>query len=132
LRFLVALVFFFAFASRAGLEATSIGTVAVTATVSANCIVTTPGAGGTVVSIVCTDGALGATVAVEDGSQITGVHGTVQPAANASTERNRAQTVSYVLTSARSLAIPLYAAIPAPQRREPARSASPLIAMVNF
>lgn len=149
-------------ATQPALEATTRGTLAVTATVSANCLVTAPialdfgtydtstaggaaaEAGADALSVACTSGAPGVTIGLDYGRRYADAHRNLQSSDDAtvaydvytsadySTEWNLVQTVSFASISTQPAAIPLYGRVLPGQKPRPGRYTDSLTAMVNF
>lgn len=162
MKYLIALAAFVLLATRPALEATSRANLTVTATVTANCVVTAPVAldfgtydtstavGSPVdtradaLSIACTNGAPGVTIGLDQGRRYADAHRNLQSTDDAtvaydvftspdySTEWNLVQTVAFSSTSTQPAAIPLYGRVLPGQKPHPGRYSDSLTAVVNF
>jgi len=161
LKYLIAFVLFFALTTRATLEATTHATLAVTATVAADCVVTAPvaldfgsynpatasgppEANAEALSIVCTNGAPGVTIGLDNGRSYAGSHRNLQSGNDGTvayeiytspdyaTPWNLVQTVSFAPTSSQPSAIALYGRVLPGQTPRPGHYTDSLLAMVNF
>lgn len=160
-RSLTAFALLFALATEPALEATTTGTLAVTASVAANCVVaapvaldfgtykpaanaTAPEASAEALSIACTSGSPGVTIGLDNGRKYAGAHRNMQSgddqtvaydvytSADSTTEWSLTDTVAYVSTSSQPAAIVLYGRVLPGQNPRPGHYSDALLAMVNF